>query len=57
MTADQIREALRDRKLSVVAERTKLSENTLRRLMAGKVTPHRATLAILTAYLKGNADG
>jgi len=52
MTEDQIREALRDRKLSVVADRTKLSENTLWRFMNRKVKPHRATLAILEAYLR-----
>jgi hypothetical protein len=57
MTADEIREALRDRKLAVVAERTKLAENTLWRFMNRKVKPHRATLAILEAYLKGSTDG
>lgn len=55
MTEDQIRSALMDRKLSVVAERTKLSVNTLHRIIRGEVKPHRATLAILSLYLSGES--
>lgn len=57
MTADQIRAALRDRNLKVVAEATGLSPGTLYRLVRGAKRPHRATLAVLEAYLTRPANG
>jgi DNA-binding phage protein len=51
MSAEQIRAALRDRNLKAVAEATGLSPGTLYRLVRGSKKPHRATLAVLEAYL------
>lgn len=51
MTKEQIMAALRDRNLKLVAEVTGLSPGTLYRLVKGSKKPHRATLAVLEAYL------
>jgi len=57
LSVDQIREALADRNLSVVADRTGLSTDTLYRLVAGNTTPTHATLVVLTTYLTGGTNG
>jgi len=58
MTKEQIIEALKDRNLSVVADATGISRGTLYRLAKGSKKPHRATLAVIEAYLKrGVANG
>lgn len=50
-TPDQVRHALSDRNLSVVAERTGLHASTLYRLMDGD-RPSLQTLETLSAYLQ-----
>ena len=53
MTVEQLREALQDRRLGVIAERTGVSENTIRTIRDGKNTsPSRLTLRVLTDYFK-----
>lgn len=53
LTADQIRERLRDRNLSVVARSTGLSKDTLYRLMHKQVkSPSPATIILLSIYLQ-----
>ncbi len=53
MTIDQLREALQDRRLGVIAERTGVSENTIRTIRDGKNTnPSRLTMRVLTDYFK-----
>ena len=53
MTPDQVREKLRDRKISYVAEKCSVSYVTLNNLMKGH-NPSVKTLAKLTDYLDGN---
>lgn len=53
MTIEQLRDALQDRRLSVVAERTGVSENTIRTIRDGKNTsPSRLTMRVLTEYFE-----
>lgn len=52
MTLEQIREALRDRTITVVARATGLHENTIYRIASGQNTnPSLRTLTILSEYL------
>jgi len=53
MTTQEIIEALQDRNLARVAEKTGLHHNTLVRLRKGHVAPNPGTLHILSAYLEG----
>lgn len=52
MTIDQIREALRDRRLVVVARECGLHENTVYRIMSGaNANPSYETIRKLSEYL------
>lgn len=52
MTIDEIREALRDRKITLVAQATGLHENTLYRIVSGKnLNPSYETIRRLVEYL------
>lgn len=53
MTIEQIKEALKDRKLTVVAEKTGLSYDTVRRVAAGDSDYHVSTIKKLSDYLQG----
>jgi len=50
---DQIRHALKDRNLTVVAKAVGLNKHTLYRLMTGTVNPSPHTVQIVHAYLFG----
>jgi DNA-binding Xre family transcriptional regulator len=53
---DEIRERLRDRRLTVVADETGLAYDTVRRVAAGKFTNiSYETVARLSDYLEKNA--
>ena len=52
-----IRAALHDRRISVVAERTGLSEPTIRAIRdSDTANPMLSTLQALAAYLKGDGE-
>ena len=51
MTEDEIRERLKDRVLSRVADATGLHYATVRRFMAGKKIPNPLTIKLLAEYL------
>jgi len=52
MDVDKVREALADRRLNVVAERTGVTVRTLENLHFGRTKkPHSATLKVLADYL------
>ena len=54
---DWIRGALRDRRLSVIAERTGISEPTIRAIRdKDDANPTVGTLAKLAEYLKGDSQ-
>lgn len=54
MTVEQIRKALQDRRLLVVAEATGQHYNTLRLIRDGKTTdPKNSTVKALSDYLQG----
>lgn len=55
MTPDQVRQALTDRNLTIVAERTKLHASTLYRLRDGEPCSLR-TLEVLSEYLQAPAS-
>lgn len=56
MTLDQIRDALDDRILGVVAERTKLHRNTIASIKSGKIeNPTYYALKKLSDYLEGRS--
>lgn len=56
MTYEEIKEALQDRVLKVVSERTGLSEGTINRIRSGKTKkPHNSVLRVLEDYLKQSA--
>ena len=52
-TMDEIRERLRDRKLSVVADICNIPYPTLWRLMVGRQEAKQSTLEALTNYIGG----
>jgi rhamnose utilization protein RhaD (predicted bifunctional aldolase and dehydrogenase) len=53
MTLEQIADALQDRRLSVVAEATNLTRETLRRFRDGRAKkPEHETVRRLIAYLE-----
>lgn len=53
MKYEEIQEALQDRVLKVVSERTGLSEPTLQKIKAGRTkTPHKSVLRVLSDYLE-----
>lgn len=56
MTLDKIKCALEDRTLSVVAEKTGLSRNTLSNIKHGIGTPNAATIKVLADYLGVKTD-
>lgn len=52
MTLDKIKDALQDRRLDVVSEKTGISSTTLSGIRNGRITrPHAATIKVLSAYL------
>lgn len=54
MTIEQIKEALQDRKISVVAEKTGVHYTTIQRIRDGLVTnPSLSVYLALSEYLKG----
>ncbi len=56
LTLEQIREQLQDRRLTVIAERTKLHPNTLRDIRNNSdCNPSHRVLAALSDYLTGSA--
>ena len=57
MTKSEIRAALADRNIKSVAKATGLSRGTIHRFIKGETTTHRATLAVLEAYLTRPANG
>lgn len=57
LTLDQIREQLQDRRLTVIAERTKLHPNTLRDIRNNAdCNPSHRVLAALSDYLTSSAQ-
>ena len=52
MTVEEIKTALADRRLYVVARAAGVEPSTLYRLMRGKCKPHAATLRAIVAYLQ-----
>ena len=57
LTLDQIREQLQDRRLTVVAERTKLHPNTLRDIRNNPdCNPSHRVLLALSEYLTSSAQ-
>lgn len=57
LTLEQIREQLQDRRLTVIAERTKLHPNTLRDIRNNPdCNPSHRVLAALSDYLTGSAQ-
>ena len=58
MTIVAIRLALRDRRISMVAEATKIHYNTIRGVRDSKVAnPSYRVLKALSNYLEGSANG
>jgi len=58
MTIEAIRLALLDRRISMVAEATKIHYNTIRSLRDSKVAnPSYRVLKALSSYLEGAANG
>lgn len=56
LTLEQIREQLQDRRLTVIAERTKLHPNTLRDIRNNAdCNPSHRVLAALSDYLENSA--
>ena len=53
MTLEQIRSALADRKLSVVARATKVHPNTIRSIMKNQANPTHRVVKALSDYLSG----
>lgn len=53
MNLEQIKEALQDRKLTVVADKTGLSYDTIRRVASGEGDYHVSTLQKISDYLQG----
>ncbi|CAB4200557.1 hypothetical protein UFOVP1355_52 [uncultured Caudovirales phage] len=57
LTLEQIREQLQDRRLTVIAERTKLHPNTLRDIRNNAdCNPSHRVLAALSEYLTSSAQ-
>lgn len=51
LTVEDMKNALSDRKITVVAERTGIHPNTLYKLVRGDTKPSMETAEILTEYL------
>jgi transcriptional regulator with XRE-family HTH domain len=51
-----VRKFLSDKRLAVVAERTGIHENTLRRVRDGVVKPSYETLEKISAYMRADND-
>ena len=51
-----IRSALADRRISIVAEKTGLSEPTIRAVRDGEGNPTLNTLNLIAAYLNGQGE-
>ena len=51
MTIEEIRHAVRDRLLTVIAQETGLGLNTLVRLRKGHTKPHKRVVQVLERYL------
>lgn len=56
LNIDDVQKFLSDKRLSVVAERTGVHENTLRRVRDGDVKPSYETLEKLAAYMGADND-
>lgn len=56
MDIEWIRHALADRRVPIVAERTGLSEPTIRAVRDGLGNPTLATIERIAAYLKGDGE-
>jgi hypothetical protein len=57
LTLEQIREQLQDRRLTVIAERTKLHPNTLRDIRNNAdCNPSHRVLSTLSEYIKSSAQ-
>lgn len=56
MTLEQIKQALQDRRLTIVAKRTGLSYDTIRRIKSGEGDYHISTLKKISDYLEGNQN-
>jgi transcriptional regulator with XRE-family HTH domain len=58
MTLEQIRQALQDRKLTVIADATGLHYNTVIAIKRGEqINPSYETLQKLAAYFEGQSNG
>jgi hypothetical protein len=53
MTLEEVREALRDRRLVVVAAETNLSYPTIKAILDGRTSPKYETVKLLSDYLQG----
>lgn len=56
MTLEQIRENLKDRNLSAVADATGIHRNAIYRLMSGRANPSYETVRRLVEYLERGAE-
>jgi transcriptional regulator with XRE-family HTH domain len=58
MSLEEIRQALQDRRLSMVADATGLHYNTVRAISAGENNnPTHETMRLLSEYLQGRQHG
>ena len=55
MTIEEVREALRDRRLIVVASHTNLSYPTIKAILDGRKNPKYETVKLLSDYLQNGA--
>lgn len=53
MTLEEVREALKDRRLIVVAAETNLSYPTIKAILDGRTSPKYETVKLLSDYLQG----
>lgn len=56
MTLDEIKNSLKDRIVSKVAEATGLNPHTIYRIQKGKHKPNVGTMKLLARYLKGEEN-
>lgn len=53
MTIEEVRAALRDRRLMIVAIETNLSYPTIKSILDGRTSPRYETVKLLSDYLQG----
>ena len=53
MSLEEVRKALRDRRLIVVAAETNLSYPTIKAILDGRTNPKYETVKLLSDYLQG----